>query len=62
MADIFDFPRIACLIPRTPRGVVPEAAILDQLCTAYFPTVRLPVKEESEQVEELALFEHDGDD
>jgi adenine-specific DNA methylase len=52
-------------IPRTKTSqgwVVPEAAILDQLCTAYFPTVRLPVKEESEQVEELALFEPDGDD
>ena len=52
-------------IPRTKTSqgwVVPEAAILDQLCAAYFPTVRLPVKEESEQVEELALFEHDRDD
>jgi len=52
-------------IPRTKTSqgwVVPEAAILDQLCTAYFPTVRLPVKEESEQAEVLALFEHDGDD
>ncbi len=52
-------------IPRTKTSqgwVVPEAAILDQLCAAYFPTVRLPVQEESEQAEELALFEDDGAD
>ncbi len=52
-------------IPRTKTNegwVVPEAATLDQLCTAYFPSVRLPVKEEPEQPEEPFLFAHDGDD
>lgn len=52
-------------IPRTKakgKWIVPEAGLLDTLCTLYFPSVQLPAEEEmaaTPVVEQTALF---GDD
>ena len=36
---------------------VPEAGLLDQLCTAYFPEIELPADESSFDVEQVQLFD-----